>query len=390
MMKMKRINRLATAILLMTAVASCAKYEDNLSFMKDAAISSPEGDGNGGSHAGILTAGEWNDLSNWEFWGKLLKREDVDKAHETWGFHTDYRIAIKVTDTDGNPVAGSQIEATMGRKTVWTSVTDNHGTANCWINLFDGKEPEDADIIIKVDGKEQKGSPVFSFAQDGEAKYNEYKVEKAPSVENSVDIAFIVDATGSMGDEIDFLKDDLEDIIGKAASPAVAIRTGAVFYRDEEDDYVTRTSAFTEDLSKTRKFIKAQEAEGGGDYPEAVHTALEASLQELAWNSKAKSRIAFLILDAPAHDKVKVKESLHKSIQAYSDNGIILIPVAASGADLSTEMMLRFFAVATNGTYTFLTNDSGVGNEHLEPSIGEYEVENLNELMTRLIQYYME
>jgi hypothetical protein len=44
----------------------------------------------------------------------------------------------------------------------------------------------------------------------------------------------------------------------------------------------------------------------------------------------------------------------------------------------------------TNGTYVFITNDSGIGNEHLEPSVGEYEVELLNELLVRLILKYTE
>lgn len=47
-------------------------------------------------------------------------------------------------------------------------------------------------------------------------------------------------------------------------------------------------------------------------------------------------------------------------------------------------------AILTSGTYVFITNDSGIGNEHLEASVGEYEVELLNKLMIRLIQEYTE
>ena len=51
---------------------------------------------------------------------------------------------------------------------------------------------------------------------------------------------------------------------------------------------------------------------------------------------------------------------------------------------------MRNFSIATNGTYVFITNDSSVGNEHLEPSVGEYEVEYLKDLMVRLIKKYSE
>jgi hypothetical protein len=38
----------------------------------------------------------------------------------------------------------------------------------------------------------------------------------------------------------------------------------------------------------------------------------------------------------------------------------------------------------------FITNDSGIGNDHLEPTVGEFKVEYLNDLMVRLINQYLE
>jgi hypothetical protein len=74
----------------------------------------------------------------------------------------------------------------------------------------------------------------------------------------------------------------------------------------------------------------------------------------------------------------------------YAKKGIKIIPVAASGVDKNTEFMLRFFAIATSGTYVFLTNDSGIGGDHIQASVGEYEVEQLNDLIVRLIDKYLE
>ena len=51
---------------------------------------------------------------------------------------------------------------------------------------------------------------------------------------------------------------------------------------------------------------------------------------------------------------------------------------------------MRYMAIATNGTYVFITNHSGIGNNHIEPSIGEYEIEYLNQLIVRLINKYLE
>ena len=68
--------------------------------------------------------------------------------------------------------------------------------------------------------------------------------------------------------------------------------------------------------------------------------------------------------------------------------GIRLIPLASSGVDTETEFLLRSWSVMTGGTYTFLTNHSGIGNSHLEPTIGAYEVEKLNDLLARVISEY--
>ena len=50
---------------------------------------------------------------------------------------------------------------------------------------------------------------------------------------------------------------------------------------------------------------------------------------------------------------------------------------------------MRSFAILTNGTYVFITDDSGVGNDHLEPTIGDFEVEKLSDLMVRLVSEYV-
>lgn len=38
--------------------------------------------------------------------------------------------------------------------------------------------------------------------------------------------------------------------------------------------------------------------------------------------------------------------------------------------------------------YVFLTDDSGIGNDHLEPTPSDYKVEKLNNLIVRLIEKY--
>jgi hypothetical protein len=65
--------------------------------------------------------------------------------------------------------------------------------------------------------------------------------------------------------------------------------------------------------------------------------------------------------------------------------GISIVPFACSGINKSTEYLLRCAALATNGSYVFLTDDSGVGNPHIKPTTDEFKVELLNELLQRVI-----
>lgn len=368
-----------------------------------------EGENNGNTNAGLLTAGEWNDLDNWQFWGQLMLSQGVGKTEEVedgewyegdgsfyqycphWGFYTKNRVAVKVTN-EGAPAAGVNVILSVDGKAVWTAVTDNLGMANCWINLYtEGGLSETAKLSVKVGGIDQPEAPVVTKWSSEETVYNEYEVPNSFTA-RTADIAFFVDATGSMGDEIDFLKSDLIDIFKKVEKlqNGTEIRAAALFYRDDEDEYVTKQKDFTKDIKAISDYVGKQSASGGGDFPEAVHTALEAGLQNLSWNEGARSKIVFMLLDAPAHYRPEVIESLHKSIEMYAKKGIKIIPVAASGIDKNTEFMLRFFAIATGGTYVFLTNDSGIGGDHIQASVGEYEVEQLNDLIVRLIDKYLE
>lgn len=345
------------------------------------------GQGNPGGEAGVVTAGEWNDLKNWDFWNSLLNSKAYAEKKDYWKFYTNNRVAV-LLKRGGKPVVNAKVELFKNNNLKWTARTDNFGEAELWIALYQQNSGVNIkDYTLSVNG--QKIAYKLNFFNQ---KVNEIEINSSSVLSNKVQLAFIVDATGSMGDELEFLKEDLKDVIqevGKANS-ALNIYTASVFYRDEGDDYVIKKSNFTDNLNVTLDFINKQRAEGGGDFPEAVHTALNEGVEKLNWSDNAKTRIAFLLLDAPPHYTEPIISDLQKTIKQAAEKGIKLIPITASGIDKETEFLMRFFSIATNGTYVFITNNSGVGNNHLEASVGEYQVEKLNDLMARLIKKYTE
>ena len=368
-------------------LSACARPDDGMH--DDYSMHSKESkDGQGGiqPQGGLVTAGEWNDLNNWDFYQKTLMKEPFKGFPDDWQMYTNHRIAVALT-AKNKPAANATVTLFRNDTPIWTTKTDNLGRAELWVGAFQ-KEKELNPTLLRLKVNEQW----VSTATISETQVNRIALDETlPSPTNQVQIAFMVDATGSMGDELEFLKMDLKKVINEVqkANNQLKISTGTVFYRDEGDEYVVKHSPFTEDINQTTEFISQQRADGGGDFPEAVDKAL-VQLNQLQWQPEARTRIAFLVLDAPPHNKPAVISSIQYSVKTAAASGIKLIPVVASGIDKTTEFLMRFIAMYTNGTYVFITDHSGIGNKHLEPSVGEYQVEKLSDLMVRLIKKYSE
>jgi von Willebrand factor type A domain-containing protein len=210
------------------------------------------------------------------------------------------------------------------------------------------------------------------------------------SPRRALDLGFLVDATGSMGDEMTFLQSELKDIVRRVRSvePDLDIRMSVVFYRDRGDAFVTKSLAFTRSADDAVSFISGTTADGGGDYPEDMNSGLEAMMRQ-QWSHDAVPQMLFLLADAPPQQYAGQDYTYHEAIQDAAANGIAIYPVAASGVDKPTEFLFRAMAVMTGGKYVFLTDDSGVGNSHEEPDITGYKVEKLNDLMVREIRSYV-
>lgn len=376
---------LALAPLLFAGCSRGLEYDGG--YPSDSAIATePSGNGGQGS-GGIVTAGEWNDLANWGFWANLLNGNEWQEYGKYWQFYPQNFVCVETVDASGVPVPGVKVTLSQNGQDVWQAVSDNSGRATLWAEFYTGSAIADDGWTLDAGGT-QAESFEFTTLSLAETAVNSFTVESSDA-DDSIDVAFIVDATGSMLDEIDFLKEDLDDIIAIVQEQvSTPVRTGTVFYRDIGDEYLTRHSQLTDDLASTRKFISEQQANGGGDYPEAVHSALETGLQNLSWNSGARSRVAFLVLDAPPHSESEVIAACQKIVREYAAAGIKIVPVAASGIDKSCEYLLRSFGLATGGTYVFLTNDSGVGADHIAASVGDHQVEKLRDLIARLIIAY--
>lgn len=332
-----------------------------------------------------LTAGEWNDLENWNFWKDLMNNQDWSNKQSHWEFYTKNRVSISLKNKQQKPLNNYQITATSNGQPIWKAMSNYAGKAELWPSLYNN---ENEGIAISVSDK--NGNIVFKRNFSQNVRNVNITIDRPQERIKNLDVMFMVDATGSMGDEIDYLKSELEDIIGRLDTDNdINTRTGLVFYRDRGDEYIVRDFGFDSNLMNVKRNLSKQFASGGGDFEEAVEEAMENAIYQQRWTTEGNStKLMFMILDAPPHhDAAKVK-SLQRSVKEAAAKGIALIPVVASGIDKNTEFLMRFMALSTNGTYVFLTDDSSIGNSHLKPTVGNYKVEHLNKLLSRLITKY--
>lgn len=339
----------------------------------------PEPDINNGAEPFVLTAGEWNDNENWGFFANLVHNGTIE--FPSYGLNPVYRVAVTVTN--GGAAVQNQTVQLKADDVLWTAKTDKNGKAYLFYDeSCAGQsmiiETADADAVTFTAPEIESGQggssvPVLEYTMETSAASQTY---------SETEVCFILDTTGSMGDEITYLQKDFSAIAEEVAAEGVTFSVN--FYRDEGDEYVTRCNPFTDDVKAVQQTLNQEFADGGGDTPEAVAEILDEVMTKGDWHDHT-NKIAFLIFDAPPHNGTAQADMIRNAIAAAAEQGIHVVPVVASNAERDTELFGRALAIMTNGNYVFLTDDSGVGESHLEPIIGDYDVELLHDIIVRNI-----
>jgi Mg-chelatase subunit ChlD len=172
-----------------------------------------------------------------------------------------------------------------------------------------------------------------------------------------IDVAFALDTTGSMGDEIDVVKEKIVAIARKvsAGQPRPDVRFGIVAFRDRGDAYVTKAFPFSREIADVQKTLRSLDAEGGGDEPESVAEGLHAAVHQLQWDfSKNTARLIFLVGDAAPHRYPDGKD-WRKVTSEAAEKGITINVIACSGLSAEGEHVFERIAKMSDGTLTHLT-----------------------------------
>lgn len=300
------------------------------------------------------------------------------------------RYLLEVSDAQGHPVHDAEVAVQrpgVAQPLMWAR-TDTAGRV--WLHPRAFMSPElDAERTLGV-AVRKGGMQSRAMLLRGQSHSVQVRLGPVAHAPVRLDLVFLIDATGSMGDEIAKLKHSMRAMAQQIAQlpgqPDICY--GLVAYRDRGDAYVTRTHDFTDDLGAFQQQLANVQAHGGGDTPEALNEALHEVVHGLSWRQQA-ARMVVLVADAPPHLDYGGPQ-YDRDMQAALAKGIKLFAVGASGLDPVGEYVYRQMAQYTAGRFVFLTYrdasnpGSGPGSQTVH-DVKQYSVQTLDRLVVRLV-----
>jgi len=327
--------------------------------------------------SGLLTAGDHDDLLNPALYAryaaKFLQNNNQPRLPL---LDTNARIKVRVADRSGRPAPFVRVDVARPNAAPLTLYTAADGA----VSLLPSLDGTATRLTLTIT---PPGGAAFTRTIVPTDRIAAIELPAPARGVRKFDLLLNVDTTGSMGDELSYLKAELASIVARlrSANPSLDIRVGLLVYRDQGDDYVTRSFPLTSDIAALQTSLAAQQSSGGGDYPEAVDQSL-VEAAKFDWRPDAVKAMLF-VADAPPHDD-RMAASWDAAM-ALRARGVHIVPVGASGVGASAEYLMRSMAALTQSRYVFLTDDSGVGLPHQDPDVPCYLVTRLDGLVGRVL-----
>ncbi len=335
-----------------------------------------------------MRAGSVDDNAEWDDY-LLYRRRFFESNILVHELDVSERHIIQVTDSNGRPILGAvvTINDANGRELSRLQTTSD-GRVFFFPKAVDGGQAQGYFIQAEKDGYE-------ATLEIGREAREHYLTLDARPATNPIrlDVLFLIDATGSMSDEIQRLKDNMISVSERihALPSAPNVRFGMTIYRDRGDLFVSRTFDFTSDIHAFTDELAQVVAEGGGDYPESLNEGLHSALHLPEWRVEETVSLIFLIADAPPHLDYSQDFDYAQEIFTATENGIKIFPLASSGLDDQGEYIFRQLAQMTAGKFLFLTYGAGGGpGDDTTHHVDDYSVLSLDDLVVTIVEEQLE
>lgn len=341
----------------------------------------------------MLKAGSHDDNEEFTFYQDYCKKYGKFRLNKKWDINERY--IVKCVDSEDKPIPFAKVDIYNKRSS--RSLFNAKTLANGEIVLFPYMDLDEDYTDIESYYAKVNGREAHAFIKGPESLLLlKEKGARVLSDTIPVQICFLLDATGSMKDEINELKDVIfsihHRIISSPTKPQVSFST--VAYRDISDAFHFKDFDFTDDIDQFQENLEEIEAGGGGDYPEDLDKGLEITLENLSWK-KGALKFVFLIGDAPPHLDYDREKDYVWAMNKAREEGIMICPIGASGLKPIGEFIYRQIGVLTNGEFIFLhygengesdgggtTSDPGKVSHHTGSN---YNVKKLDDIVVNII-----
>ncbi len=251
------------------------------------------------------------------------------------------------------------------------------------------------DHRVKMVNAEQA---VISALRSLEEEVEDVVDDASGAVAAPLDVCFVVDTTGSMGDDIDNAKENMEEILESLREKTANYRVALIDYRDfadrtgDSDDYPSRVQLnFSDNDIAIRDAINGLWLGNGGDTPETVYSALMEAIT-LDWREVSTKVIIVLgdagpldpepytdytyeeVLRALTQAKIAVdsETSDSEALGALAADSIKVFSVGI-GSNSDAEDFFEDIALETGGAYSSVEDATGVADAVVD-SIEQIEI----------------
>ncbi len=315
-----------------------------------------------------LKAGFADDNRQFNYFIDFLRKYGSNARHIP--MDVSERITLRLKDSAGNSVPNAEVRIFDGRNAVFSGKSYSDGTFPFFPSEF-GRPAEKYRAEVAY-GKVRKEVDVMRYGHreiDIVLSVQRAAIQRVP-----LDILFIFDTTGSMGEEINRLKRTIELIyLNLTALPSrPRVRFGMVLYKDRNDEYVTRVIPLTDNLEAFQAELNRLNASGGGDLPEDMQSALRDAMNEISWDP-AGIRLCFMVTDAPPHLDYGQRYDYRSAVRDARKLGIKVFTVGSGGLDINGEYVMRQISQYTSAKYIFLTyGEKGESEGGTEGSVSHH------------------
>ncbi len=173
-----------------------------------------------------------------------------------------------------------------------------------------------------------------------------------------LDLVFLLDATGSMVDELNILQTELDVIAAELTSLPnnITLRYGFVVYRDQEKSDFIQMFDLTNDWVLFTENLNAISAVGGGDYPENLSGGLYQAVTNMNWHPEV-DRLVILLGDAPPHLNTGATVPLEETLQKAAEQNITIFTVGSDGLNATGVAIYQQIAEAGNGRFILVSHN---------------------------------